>query len=67
MDSELEAFVPLFPKADLTDPVTARKNLAELAAGVPAPDTADLDIEDRTEPPDPHGPVGLNPPHQARG
>jgi arsenite methyltransferase len=35
----LEAFIPLFPSADLTDPVTARKNLAELAASVPAPDT----------------------------
>jgi hypothetical protein len=32
MDPELEAFIPLFPPADLTDPATARKNLAELAA-----------------------------------
>jgi hypothetical protein len=30
MDPELEAFIPLFPPADLTDPVTARKNLAAL-------------------------------------
>ncbi|MCG0064911.1 alpha/beta hydrolase [Streptomyces tricolor] len=67
MDSELEAFVPLFPKADLTDPVTARKNLAELAAGVPAPDTADLDIEDRTVPADPDVAVRIYRPQQARG
>ncbi|MFJ4326764.1 alpha/beta hydrolase [Streptomyces tricolor] len=67
MDSELEAFVPLFPKADLTDPVTARKNLAELAAAVPAPDTADLDIEDRTVPADPDVAVRIYRPQQARG
>ena len=30
MDPELEPFLLLFPPADLTDPVTARKNLAEL-------------------------------------
>ncbi|AKN74063.1 esterase [Streptomyces sp. PBH53] len=67
MDSELEAFVPLFPKADLTDPVTARKNLAELAAAVPAPDTADLDIEDHTVPADPDVAVRIYRPQQARG
>ncbi|CUW32983.1 MULTISPECIES: alpha/beta hydrolase [Streptomyces] len=67
MDSELEAFVPLFPKAELTDPVTARKNLAELAAGVPAPDTADLDIEDRTVPAHPDVAVRIYRPQQARG
>jgi acetyl esterase/lipase len=48
MDPELEAFVPLFPTDDLSDPATSRKGLAELAAGVPAPDTTDLDIEDHT-------------------
>jgi acetyl esterase len=48
MDPELEAFIPLFPPADLTDPVTARKNLAALAAGAPAPDTTGMEIEDRT-------------------
>ncbi|WP_420823929.1 hypothetical protein [Streptomyces roseifaciens] len=32
MDPELEAFIPMFPRADLTDPVTERKNLAALAA-----------------------------------
>src|SRR4029453_17022247 len=29
MDPELEAFIPLFPPADPTDAVIARKNLAE--------------------------------------
>lgn len=67
MDPELEAFVPLFPKADLTDPVTARKNFAELAAAVPAPDTADLAVEDRTVPADPDVPVRIYRPHLAQG
>ena len=31
MDPELEAFIPLFPPADLTDPATARKHLTALA------------------------------------
>jgi acetyl esterase len=31
MDPELEAFIPLFPLADLTDPVSAREHLAALA------------------------------------
>lgn len=53
MDPELEAFVTLFPKADLSDPVAARKSFAELAAGVPAPDTEDMAIEDHTVPADP--------------
>jgi acetyl esterase len=67
MDPELEAFIPLFPKDDLTDPVTARKNLAELAAAVPAPDTAGLEIEDRTVPADPEVAVRIYRPHQAQG
>jgi acetyl esterase len=67
MDPELEAFIPLFPPADLTDPVTARKNLAELAATVPAPDTADLEIEDRSVPADPDVPVRIYRPHRAQG
>ncbi len=50
MDPELEAFVPLFPAADLTNPVTARENLARLSAATPAPDTTDMEIEDRTVP-----------------
>jgi acetyl esterase len=57
----------LFPPADLTDPVTARKNLAALAASVPALDTADMKIEDRTVPGDPEVAVRIYRPHQAQG
>jgi acetyl esterase len=67
MDPELEAFIPLFPPADLTDPVTARENLAALAASVPALDTADMQIEDRTVPADPDVAVRIYRPHQAQG
>lgn len=67
MDPELEAFVPLFPRTDLTDPVTARKELAELAAAVPAPDTSGMVVEDRTVPAGPDVPVRIYRPHQARG
>jgi acetyl esterase len=67
MDPELEAFIPLFPPADLTDPITARKNLAALAGSVPALDTADMQIEDRTVPADPGVAVRIYRPHQARG
>jgi len=67
IDPELEAFVPLFPPADLTDPVTARKNLAELAGAAPAPDTADMKIEDRMVPADPDVPVRIYRPHGAEG
>ncbi|MEU6040298.1 alpha/beta hydrolase [Actinomadura sp. NPDC047616] len=67
MDPELEAFVPLFPPADLTDPVTARDNLAKLAAAASAPDTADMEIEDRTVPADPDVPVRIYRPRQAQG
>jgi acetyl esterase len=67
MDPELEAFIPLFPPADLTDPVTARKNLASLAAAVPAPDTTDMGIEDHTVPADPDVAVRIYRPNQAQG
>ena len=67
MDPELEAFVALFPKADLTDPVTERKNFAELAAAVPAPDVTGLEIEDRMVPADPAVPVRIYRPHHAHG
>jgi len=67
MDPELEAFIPLFPPAELTDPVTARKSLAELAAAGPAPDTAGMEIEDRTVPADPDVPVRIYRPHRAHG
>jgi hypothetical protein len=32
MDPELEAFIPFFPPADLTEPATARKHLGIHAA-----------------------------------
>lgn len=67
MDPELEAFIPLFPRADLTDPAASRKGLAALAASVPAPDTANLEIEDRTVPADPDVPVRIYRPHGAQG
>ena len=67
IDPELEPFIPLFPPADLTDPVTARKNLAELAVAAPAPDTTGMEIEDRTVPADPDVPVRIYRPHRAQG
>jgi acetyl esterase/lipase len=67
MDPELEPFLSLFPSADLTDPVTARKDLAALAASVPAIDTADMQIEDRTVPADPEVAVRIYRPHRAQG
>src|SRR5258708_7996604 len=67
MAPELEPFLSLFPPADLSDPVTARKNLAELAASVPAIDTAGMEIEDRTVSADPDVAVRIYRPHQAQG
>jgi len=67
IDPELEAFIPLFSPADLADPVTARKNLAELAAAGPAPDTMGMEIEDRTVPADPDVAVRIYRPHRAHG
>ncbi|AYN44030.1 alpha/beta hydrolase [Streptomyces dangxiongensis] len=67
MDPELEPFVPLFPDADLADPVTARARFAELAASVPAPDTEELELEDRTVPADPDVRVRIYRPLGARG
>lgn len=67
MDPELEAFIPLVPRADFTDPVTEREHLAELAAAVPAPDTPGLEIEDRTVPGDPDVAVRTYRPPQAHG
>ncbi|MFD3549888.1 alpha/beta hydrolase [Streptomyces sp. NPDC058655] len=67
MDPELEAFVPFFPRTDLTDPVTARKNFGQLAAAVPVPDTTDMEVEDHTVPADSPVPVRVYRPHQAQG
>src|SRR3954464_7499631 len=54
MDPELEPFIPLFPAADLSDPVTAREKLAELTRAAPAPDAGDVEVEDHTVSADPH-------------
>ncbi|WP_455361826.1 alpha/beta hydrolase [Streptomyces sp. SYSU K21746] len=67
MDPELEAFIPFLPKPDWADPVAARKIFAELAASRPAPDLADMEIEDRTVPADPAVPVRIYRPHRAQG
>jgi acetyl esterase/lipase len=67
IDPELEAFIPLFPRDDLTDPVAARKALAGLAAAAPVPGTAGMEIEDRTVPADPDVPVRIYRPHRAQG
>ncbi|MFC9684025.1 alpha/beta hydrolase [Streptomyces sp. NPDC056948] len=67
MDPELEAFIPLFPRADLTDPVVERKNFAELATAVPAPDTSGMEVEDRMVPAGPDVPVRVYRPQQAQG
>jgi acetyl esterase/lipase len=67
MDPELEAFIPLFPDADLTDPVTDRQNYARLAGGLPQPDTANIEIQDRTVPGTPDVAVRIYRPPTARG
>ncbi|MFI9237176.1 alpha/beta hydrolase [Streptomyces cinnamoneus] len=67
MDPELEAFLPLIPRSDLTDPVAERENLARLIASLPAPDTGGMEVEDRTVPGDPDVPVRIYRPHAAQG
>ncbi len=67
IDPDLEAFIPMFPAADLTDPVTARRHLAELAGNAPTPDTAQMEIEDRIAPADPDVPVRVYRPSHAQG
>jgi acetyl esterase/lipase len=46
VDRELEPFISMFPRAELNDPVTARKKLAELSAKAPAPDIHGMEICD---------------------
>lgn len=46
MDSELEPFVPLVPRSDLSDPATERKNLAALVASFSVQDIEGLEVED---------------------
>ncbi|QVQ52820.1 alpha/beta hydrolase [Spiractinospora alimapuensis] len=67
MDPELEAFIPLFPAADLSDPVSARKDLAALSSSVGEPDTSGILVEDRTVPADPDVPIRVYDPHKSRG
>ena len=67
MDPELEAFIPLFPKADLVDPVSSRAKLTELATAVPAPDVSGMTVEDRTVPADSDVPVRIYHPDEAHG
>ncbi|GAB2676154.1 alpha/beta hydrolase [Nocardia goodfellowii] len=66
MDPELEPFTALFPPADLSDPPTARKVLAELTASIPV-DTTGLDIEDRSVPAQPEVPVRIYRPQDSAG
>ncbi len=67
IDPELEAAISIFPPADLTDPITARRNLADLAAAAPAPDTAGIEIEDRTIRAEPDVPIRVYRPVNAHG
>ncbi|WP_309114372.1 alpha/beta hydrolase [Saccharothrix sp.] len=67
MDPELEAFVPLFPDTDLSDPAAARAKFGALAASVAAPDVADMVVEDRTVPAEPDVPVRVYRPRSAQG
>ncbi|MBT2443756.1 alpha/beta hydrolase [Streptomyces sp. ISL-36] len=67
MDPELEAFVPLFPKVDLADPVAYRKTFAELAAARPAADATGMEIQDHTVPADPDVAVRIYRPQHAQG
>jgi acetyl esterase len=67
LDPELEPFLGSFPPANLTDPATAREQLAALAAGAHPSDTSALEIEDGEVPADPTVPVRIYRPHRARG
>jgi acetyl esterase len=67
MDPELRPSIPFFPPADLSDPVIARKGLAELAAAAPAPDATGMEIQDDTVRADPDVPVRIYRPHGAQG
>lgn len=67
MDPELEAFIPFFPRADLTDPVADRETYSELAGARPAPDTTGMEIEDHMVPADPDVPVRIYRPLRAQG
>lgn len=59
MDPELEAFLSLFPRPSLTDPLAARESFADLASAAPAADVSGMEIEDRTVPAEPPVPVRI--------
>ena len=65
MDPELEAFVALFPRAELSDPIEERKNFAALAAAIPVPDVPGVSVEDRTVPAEPQVPIRVYRPADA--
>jgi acetyl esterase/lipase len=67
VNPELEPFIPFLPQEDLSDAVAARRDYAERAAARPAPDTSNLEIEDRTVPADPGVGVRIYRPLQAQG
>ncbi|MEX0172226.1 alpha/beta hydrolase [Streptomyces sp. LMG1-1-1.1] len=67
MDPELEPFIPFLPQTDPTDPVATRRTFAALAAARPAPDTTDLEIEDRTVPAAPDVAIRIYRPRRAQG
>ena len=67
LDRQLEPFVSMFPRADLNDPIAARKKLAELSARAAAPDVQGMEIEDRTVPGTPDVPVRIYRPRAAQG
>jgi acetyl esterase len=67
MDRELESLIALVPRLDLTDPVTARKIVAERAAAVPVPSTTGLEIEDHAVPAGTNVPVRIYRPEGAEG
>lgn len=66
MDPELEAFIPLLPSVDLTDPVAAREALAR-AAMRPMPDTVGIEVVDRTVPAAADVPIRIYRPARAQG
>ncbi|MGW6708133.1 alpha/beta hydrolase [Streptomyces sp. NPDC054956] len=67
MDPELEAFIPFLPQLDLNDPATAREEFAARATAAPAPDTSDMEVEDRVVSADPDVAVRVYRPHRAQG
>jgi acetyl esterase/lipase len=67
MDPELEPFVTQFPPADLSDPVTARKQLADLTRGSAAPVPQTVSVEAAVVAADPEVEVRIYRPQDAVG